>query len=89
MINAKIIGRETFLVPMKWENDWPVVNEGKNITLQGEGPGLYQLQQPTGWRDDFTDPELQLGWYRKSKLFRFSIYLYPHTKLESQEMTSC
>lgn len=53
---------------MTWENDWPVVNEGKKITLQGKGPGLYQTQQPTKSRDDFTSPELQLGWYRKSRL---------------------
>ncbi|KAF7856116.1 hypothetical protein EAF04_010069 [Stromatinia cepivora] len=63
---SSIFGRETFLVPMTWENDWPIINDGKKITLQGEGPGLYQLQQPTKWHDDFTSPELQLGWYRKN-----------------------
>ncbi|QSZ30960.1 hypothetical protein DSL72_000520 [Monilinia vaccinii-corymbosi] len=57
---SSVFGRETFLVPMRWENDWPVINNGRKITLQSEGPGLYQLQQPTRWRDEFTDPELQL-----------------------------
>lgn len=61
---------------MRWENDWPVINEGKKIALQGEGPGMYQLQQPTKWYDDFTSPKLQLGWYRKSKLF---IFLVPNS----------
>lgn len=65
--NAKGLGRETFLVPMTWENDWPVINDGKKVTLQCEGPGLYQIQQPTRWHDDFVNSDLQLGWYRKSK----------------------
>ncbi|KAA8576194.1 hypothetical protein MFRU_009g01270 [Monilinia fructicola] len=63
---SSVFGRETFLVPMRWENDWPVVNNGKKITLQGQGPGLYPLQRPSKWRDDFTSPALQLGWYRKN-----------------------
>ncbi|KAF7906715.1 hypothetical protein EAF00_000994 [Botryotinia globosa] len=65
-VKSSVFGRETFLVPMTWEDDWPVVNEGKKITLQGEGSGLYQIQQPAKWRDEFTSPKLQLGWYRKN-----------------------
>lgn len=60
------LGRETFLVPMTWEDDWPVVNDGQKVTLQSSGPGLYQLEQPATWRDEFTEPQLNLGWYRKS-----------------------
>ncbi|RAH64401.1 glycoside hydrolase family 43 protein [Aspergillus aculeatinus CBS 121060] len=61
-----VFGRETFLVPMNWENDWPVINGGKKIPLEYAGPQLYQWQPPVAWRDDFTQPQLQLGWYRKN-----------------------
>lgn len=60
------VGRETFLVRVEWENDWPIVNGGKKITLQSDGPGLYQHDIPVSWKDDFPSPKLQLGWYRKS-----------------------
>lgn len=61
-------GRETFLVSVEWDDDdWPVINEGMKISLQSTGPGLYQYEVPVAWRDDFASPQLQLGWYRKSK----------------------
>ncbi|KAJ5080874.1 CAZyme family GH43 [Penicillium angulare] len=61
-----VFGRETFLVPVHWEDDWPIINEGKKISLQTTGPGLYQHVIDVAWRDDFNDPKLQLGWYRKN-----------------------
>ncbi|KAJ5466640.1 hypothetical protein N7539_009369 [Penicillium diatomitis] len=61
-----VFGRETFLVPVEWENDWPVVNAGKEITLRSEGPGLYEHDIPVEWRDEFRGPQLSLGWYRKN-----------------------
>lgn len=45
------LGRETFLSPMKWVNDWPVVNGGKDIAF--DMPGLSNLPRPKSWRDDF------------------------------------
>lgn len=60
------LGRETFLVPVKWENDWPVFNNGQKVSLQGSAPGLYQIQHKNSWMDDFSKPELRIGWYRKS-----------------------
>lgn len=51
---------------MNWENDWPVINGGEKIPLEYAGPQLYQWQPPVAWRDDFTQPQLQLGWYRKN-----------------------
>jgi hypothetical protein len=50
---------------MEWKDDWPVINGGQKITLKS-GPGLYEFEPPVAWRDDFSDPKLQLGWYRKS-----------------------
>lgn len=62
-----VSGRESFLVRVEWDNDWPVVNGGKKITLQSNGPGLYQHDIPVSWKDDFSSSQLELGWYRKSK----------------------
>lgn len=66
--NLTSLGRETFLIPVEWDNDdWPVMNGGKKISLQSVGPGLYQHEFPVTWRDNFSSSQLQLGWYRKSK----------------------
>jgi beta-xylosidase len=59
-------GRETFLVPMIWEDDWPIINGGQKIQLQPQAPGLFLKEHDATWRDDFKDAELGLGWYRKS-----------------------
>lgn len=50
---------------MEWKDDWPIINGGRKVTLQS-GPGLYEYGPPVAWRDDFSSPQLQLGWYRKS-----------------------
>ncbi|KAL4945244.1 hypothetical protein BDV06DRAFT_219499 [Aspergillus oleicola] len=63
---GSVFGRETFLAPVKWENDWPVINAGNKITLNIDTPHLYHYESPASWRDDFTSPTLQLGWYRKN-----------------------
>ncbi|MBB3113358.1 alpha-N-arabinofuranosidase [Paenibacillus phyllosphaerae] len=58
------LGRETFLVPVAWEREWPVVNPGKGIVeLEAEAPNLPQTpvaQLPV--RDDFDQPELAPVW---------------------------
>lgn len=59
-------GRETFLAQVDWEDDWPIVNGGQKIPLHSDSPHLYELSVPVAWRDDFSDSELQLGWYRKN-----------------------
>ncbi|KAG8761052.1 hypothetical protein FRC11_014420 [Ceratobasidium sp. 423] len=46
------LGRETFMAPMKWLDDgWFTINDGKDITF--DMPGLYNLEVPKVWRDDF------------------------------------
>lgn len=65
-VTDKSKGRETLLIPVVWENDWPIFNEGKALQLRLEVPNGYILDHPTGWRDDFSSSEMQLGWYRKS-----------------------
>lgn len=73
----KVIGRETFLAPVAWEDDWSVVNGGQNITLQCSGPRMYQLEHPVKWRDDFTEPKMSLGWYRKSTFPELAYFIAP------------
>ncbi|KAI5296073.1 hypothetical protein KEM52_005808 [Ascosphaera acerosa] len=62
-----VFGRETFLVPVTWEADWPIFNNGAKAALTNTGPGLYQHVIDASWRDEFQEAKLQLGWYRKSK----------------------
>jgi beta-xylosidase len=64
------MGRETFLVKVDWENDWPVFNDGKNVALQTQGRGEVQqrIESVKGvkWAADLSLPNLELGWYQKS-----------------------
>lgn len=66
-----VFGRESLLLPVRWEDDWPVFNEGKPVTLQMTGPNMYTLQEEKSWKADFSGESLSLGWYRKSKHFAF------------------
>ena len=34
------LGRETFLCPVRWENGWPVVNDGRPVRLEMDAPCL-------------------------------------------------
>lgn len=47
------LGRETFLAPVEWKGDWPVVNKGLAIsaTIPAELPSSRSLSK---WRDEFT-----------------------------------
>jgi alpha-N-arabinofuranosidase len=63
-------GRETYLVPVKWEHGWPVVNSGKKAVHYH-----YPLPLPVNkadaerpysgnftWRDEFDKDTLSLDW---------------------------
>jgi beta-xylosidase len=50
------LGRETFFAPVEWKDGWPLVNGGKPISL--DMPGLYNLDRPKKWRDDFSGGKL-------------------------------
>ncbi|OJD33521.1 glycoside hydrolase family 43 protein [Diplodia corticola] len=63
---VSVFGRETFLVPVTWVDDWPVFNADRKVGLVGEAEGLYQLASSPAWRDDFAAEKMQLGWYRKN-----------------------
>jgi xylan 1,4-beta-xylosidase len=58
------LGRETFLVPVGWQDGWPLFNPGKGrVFLDERAPGLTPHPWPAPpTRDDFDGPELGPGW---------------------------
>lgn len=60
----KVLGRETFLAPVIWENGWPVVSPctGK-VEAEYDSPGLpeYRFKNP-GKIDDFDGDSLSRQW---------------------------
>ena len=57
------LGRETFLAPVTWEDGWPVVNAGREITLDMPVDTLPAHSFPAlPVRDDFNGRELALCW---------------------------
>ncbi|RSH93063.1 hypothetical protein EHS25_007416 [Saitozyma podzolica] len=69
------LGRETFLMPVEWVNNWPVVNGGHKIGLCGPlWAGLPRIPPESSWVADFkpnmgygvdeSSPDLgAAGWY--------------------------
>lgn len=58
------LARETFLVPMKWENDWPVGAPGKGyVTMQNECPKLPEYCFETNNSiNHFEDEQMSFEW---------------------------
>jgi xylan 1,4-beta-xylosidase len=58
-----ILGRETFLAPVTWENGWPAVGDHGRIAevMEGPLPADHSWDQPAP-RDDFDAPKLSLEW---------------------------
>ncbi|HAH22196.1 MAG TPA: glycoside hydrolase 43 family protein [Prolixibacteraceae bacterium] len=62
-------GRQTFMLPVDWSGDWPVIlPKGKAIpegviipTVSGAGQTTF-YNYSTNWKDDFDQPELRLDW---------------------------
>lgn len=76
------IGRETFLLPVEWEDNWPVVNKnlGVEINMEIERNGGVQ-NTDLNFFDDFSAPEL-------NKRYNFiKNPIYENYKLMSQEKT--
>lgn len=51
-----------------WEDNWPVFDKGKNISILtiGRGNMATKTQEKT-WVADLSHDTLELGWYHKSK----------------------
>ena len=61
--SLSLIGRETFLSPVTWVDDWPVLNLSAQRSLVVDVPTLPQLPVPAGrTRDDFNTVHLDLRW---------------------------
>ena len=60
----KNLGRETFLAPVKWEDNWPIVSPGTGkVELQYPVPNLpYFKASPLPTRDDFNNDTLSFIW---------------------------
>lgn len=58
------MGRESFLVPVIWEEGWPVVNPGKGmVELEGKRPDLPKFTFPSEpVCDHFDEEKLRLDW---------------------------
>ena len=64
------IGRETFLLPVRWENDWPyILPQGEHIPFALKKPALPAQPQATpptsgdfGYTDSFDGDSLGLSW---------------------------
>lgn len=58
------LGRETFLVPVEWENDWPIVNPGIGLVEDtGVAPALPEFYiTPEDSCDHFDGEELDNKW---------------------------
>ncbi|WP_029033804.1 glycoside hydrolase family 43 protein [Salinimicrobium terrae] len=63
-------GRETFMTPVKWENDWPIFDlDGEEIKYEYPLPegvsineSLFPLNGNFQFKKDFDDSELDLHW---------------------------
>ena len=66
-------GRETFLLPLSWQNDWPVIlPAGEAVPYRLQKPQLPEQASLTAtpdpvsgnftWRDDFTSEHMSLHW---------------------------
>jgi beta-xylosidase len=57
-------GRVPVLIPMRWENDWPILGEGTNGTV----PASFSIKQAQDYEqnmyisDEFDDSKLALAW---------------------------
>ena len=70
--NEYNIGRETFLLPVKWKNDWPVIlPHGEPIPLQLQNTRLVKNQLKSqnimgngnfSWIEEFNEGELGFDW---------------------------
>jgi len=58
------LGRETFLAPVSRTDDgWPVINDGKLVNLEMDGPGVRAQPWPApATRDTFDSQALGLPW---------------------------
>ncbi|MER6007646.1 glycoside hydrolase family 43 protein [Nonomuraea angiospora] len=55
----QVLGRETFLTPVRWEDGWPVVGP---VEERHPAPAAWHPLPPEPSRDDFDEPSLRPCW---------------------------
>jgi alpha-N-arabinofuranosidase len=61
----QILGRETFLAPVRWDkNAWPVVNGDGTVSFNMEAPSLPEpvMQKAFAQKEDFDEKKLGFEW---------------------------
>ena len=76
-----LLGRETFLAPVIWENGWPVVGNNGTIDLEMDAPipAAHPWNEIETLRDDFDSSSLGFhwNWIRNPDPTRYSLTLRP------------
>jgi len=58
-----VMGRETFLLPVTWQNGWPVVNQNGKSRIEVQAPTLpLQPFESEPAKDDFDSDQLRFCW---------------------------
>jgi beta-xylosidase len=60
-----LLGRETFLTSVTWQDGWPILNSNEPITLSQDIPGV-SAQKPSlqTFEDEFCRKNLGISWYQ-------------------------
>lgn len=61
------LDRETFLVPVRWKNNWPVAGIHKKCLLQMEGPLWNKQSNPVKYSMDFAGTGMEPQWLYRRK----------------------
>ena len=57
------VGRVPILIPVKWENDWPVLGDNGKVPLDGEVPfPTFKPKNNIVESDEFSDKKLKIQW---------------------------
>lgn len=56
------IGRETFLMPVEWVDEWPVVSDNRKSKIIVEAPITAEQKIVNEWSADFEKDNLELEW---------------------------
>ena len=86
--NLPVAGRETFLVKVDWDDDWPIFNNGRNIEILTEGRHGHQISSPAVWKAALDQDSLELGWYHKREFCHISYRTKIHL-VEDQFRYAC
>ncbi|WP_309397454.1 glycoside hydrolase family 43 protein [Cerasicoccus maritimus] len=69
-----ICGRETFIAPVKWENDWPVVNHAAPVS---ESTLAQRGGSDLDWMDDFSSTQLGHRWVTIASTYQKATEIAP------------